>query len=69
MEGRKPAIDPRYETNSFAEAQLVQVIRKCWTFNPDARPNMTEVQNMLKEAIAEDKRLRASVSGPLPPNQ
>ena len=67
MKGTTPKIDPRYETSSFAEGQLVEVIRRCWTYDPEIRPNMTEVQSMLKDAILENEKLQEAVSGPLPP--
>lgn len=66
MKGRTPTIDQRYKTNSFAESRLVQIIERCWIYDPDIRPSMSEVKTMLMEAIAEDGRLQNSVAGPLP---
>lgn len=54
--GETAFIDPRYRERSFAESKLVEVIERCYAFNPDERADINEIQQMLEEAIAEDNR-------------
>eukprot|EP00543_Licmophora_paradoxa_P000828 CAMPEP_0202458468 /NCGR_PEP_ID=MMETSP1360-20130828/25669_1 /ASSEMBLY_ACC=CAM_ASM_000848 /TAXON_ID=515479 /ORGANISM="Licmophora paradoxa, Strain CCMP2313" /LENGTH=503 /DNA_ID=CAMNT_0049079031 /DNA_START=636 /DNA_END=2147 /DNA_ORIENTATION=- len=47
--GEKPYIDPRYRTRSELEGFLVELIEKCWAFNPDDRPTIFELLVVLRE--------------------
>ena len=51
-------IDPRFYNRSFAEAKLIDVIKRCHVYDPDERADITEIQKMLEDAIAEDEEIR-----------
>ena len=44
-----PYIDPRYETRSFGEGRLVEIMRKCHKINPSERVDIFEVVRHLRE--------------------
>jgi len=50
-------IDPRYKTRSYAEKKLVEIMEKCWKFDPDERPEIFEVVQYLRNAIRENDKL------------
>ena len=55
--GETAYIDDRYRTRSFAESKLVQLIEKCFVFDPEERITIFEAVRFLQEAINEnDKR-------------
>lgn len=58
MRGIMPYIDKRWKDNSFAEGQLVRAIEMCHHREPDDRANIFEVVDLLREAVAENKRRR-----------
>ena len=33
-DGELPFVDPRFEDGSYAEQKLVQVLQRCWIYNP-----------------------------------
>ena len=57
MKGQKPPIDPRYPERSFAERTLVEIIERCWIYDPDERIDIFEAVETLLDAI---KRLETS---------
>jgi serine/threonine protein kinase len=58
-DAKKPYIDPRYRSRSFAEGQLVEIIELCWTYDPDERPDIFEIGRLLKAAY--DAEIRHQV--------
>ena len=56
VKGKLAYIDPRYRERSFAEAQLVDVMEKCWVYDPDERIDIFEVVRLLRMAVAENKK-------------
>ena len=55
--GETAYIDDRYRTRSFAESKLVELIEKCFAFDPEERITIFEAARFLQEAINEnDKR-------------
>jgi hypothetical protein len=51
MKGEKPPIDPRYRERSFAERTMVDIIERCWIYNPDERIDIFEVVHILRDAV------------------
>jgi hypothetical protein len=47
-------IDPRYRNRSFGESKLVEIIERCWVFNPDKRIDIFELVQVLREVIKEN---------------
>lgn len=46
-----PYIDPRYRNRSLEEGALVEIMEKCWAFDPDDRPDVFQVVAFLRDAI------------------
>lgn len=46
-------MDPRYREKSNEEAKLVEIIEKCFTFDPNDRPSIFEVVDFLRKAVDE----------------
>ncbi|GAX24170.1 hypothetical protein FisN_4Lh255 [Fistulifera solaris] len=51
MKGEKPPIDPRFRERSFAEQTMVDIIERCWIYNPDERIDIFGVVQILREAV------------------
>lgn len=51
IKGDKAFIDPRYRTKSFAESKLVDIIERCWEYDPDKRPDIFEVVIHLRDTL------------------
>ncbi len=60
----KPYVDERYRTRSYAEGKLVDIMERCWEFDPAKRISIFDAVKMLREASKENDR-RQNVS-PLP---
>jgi hypothetical protein len=56
-DGETSAIDQRFYSRSFGENSLIDIILKCWVFNPDERIGINELQELLEEAVAVDEHL------------
>ena len=52
MDGDKAFIDPRYRTRN---SKLVDIIQRCWEYDPDLRPDIFEIVKYLREAIEQQK--------------
>jgi serine/threonine protein kinase len=61
VNGEKPYIDPRYRSRSFAEGQLVEIMERCWTYDADERPDMSEIVRLLRAAYELDKRRQVEI--------
>ena len=57
--GEKPYIDPLWSKESFAEAELVNVIYECWHWHPENRPSIGELVLMLRESVDKNRDLIA----------
>ena len=55
IDGKLPYVDPRYETSSFAERKLVNIMKRCWTYDPKRRADIFEVVEYLREAVKENR--------------
>jgi len=63
--GQLPYIDPRYRTRSFAEGKLVEIMERCWEYEPDNRADIFEVSDFLTEAVIENRKLIGSLPSAL----
>jgi hypothetical protein len=52
-------IDPRWRTRSYVEGKLVEIMEKCWKYNPDERIDIFEVVRLLRDVLKESKRRKA----------
>lgn len=55
IDGQLPFVDERYRTRSYIERQLIYVMEKCWAYEPDKRPPMSEVASFLRKVKAKAK--------------
>ena len=49
-------IDPRYQNRSFTEGELANIIKLCWTYNPDDRIDIFQLAQLLRAANEENDR-------------
>ena len=56
-DGQLPYVDPRYRNRSYAEGRLVDIMEQCWKYDPDKRIDIFSVVKLLREAVAENKKL------------
>lgn len=54
--GDKPYIDPRWRTNSFAEGKIVELIERCFEYDPEDRIDIFEAVRFLRDAVEENER-------------
>jgi hypothetical protein len=55
--GELAYVDPRYEAKSYGESRLVDIMKRCWEYDPVKRIDIFEVVRLLREAIQENARL------------
>ena len=53
--GETAVIDPRF-VNDFGLGKLVEVIERCFVYNPDKRADINEIKQMLEQAIADTEQ-------------
>ena len=53
--GELPFVDPRYKDRSFAEKKLVELMEKCWIYNPDERISSFEAVEFLRKAVRDNE--------------
>ena len=51
-------IDDRYRTRSFAEGKLVEIMERCWVYDPVKRADIFEVVRFLRDAVEENNALQ-----------
>mmetsp|Transcript_21509 Transcript_21509/g.45988 ORF Transcript_21509/g.45988 Transcript_21509/m.45988 type:complete len:314 (-) Transcript_21509:288-1229(-) len=56
IDGGVAYIDPRYRERSFGERKLVELVEKCWVYDPGERISIFEAVNFLRDAIEENKK-------------
>lgn len=56
--GEKPFFDSRWRNRSFAERKIVELLERCFEFDPEERIDMFEVVKFLREAVAENSQRR-----------
>jgi hypothetical protein len=50
-----PYVDPRYKDRSYAEKMLVELMEKCWIYDPDERISSFEAVEFLRKAVRDNK--------------
>lgn len=56
VNGTQAFIDERYRTRSYIEGRLVELMEKCWTYDPKKRISIFEAVAFLKETVKEHER-------------
>ena len=57
-DGELPFVDSRFEDGSYAEQKLVQVLQRCWIYNPADRADIFEVVALLKEGVEANNKIQ-----------
>jgi hypothetical protein len=52
-------IDPRWRNHSFAEGLLVDIMEKCWEYDPNDRIEIGQLVLLLRQAVAENEQHEA----------
>jgi hypothetical protein len=55
--GAQQVVDPRYRTKSFADGKLVDLIERCWEYDPAKRANIFELVEALQKALDENEHV------------
>lgn len=55
IKGELAYVDPRFKERSFAEKKLVELMEKCWIYEPDDRISIFDAVTFLREAVAENE--------------
>ncbi|KAL7540176.1 hypothetical protein ACHAXR_009931 [Thalassiosira sp. AJA248-18] len=55
IDGKLPFVDSRYRDRSFAEKKLIELMEKCWIYDPDERISMFDAVTFLRKAIKENE--------------
>mmetsp|Transcript_2823 Transcript_2823/g.5888 ORF Transcript_2823/g.5888 Transcript_2823/m.5888 type:complete len:687 (-) Transcript_2823:20-2080(-) len=50
-------VDPRFKKRSYAEKKLVELMEKCWIYNPDDRISIFEAVEFLRNVLKENAAL------------
>lgn len=50
-QGETSFLDPRWKNVSYGEGKLVELIEKCWEFDPKLRPTSGEIVLFLRDAL------------------
>jgi hypothetical protein len=62
-----PYIDPRWRTRSYVEGRLVEIMEKCWSYDPDQRIDIFEAVRLLRETLKVNNRRKAEARRLLTP--
>lgn len=57
IDGQLPSVDSRFEEGSYAEQKLLQVLQKCWIYDPADRTDIFKVVALLKEAVETNNKM------------
>lgn len=58
--GEVPYIDPRYKERSFAEAKLIDIMQRCWTYERRKRIDIFKLVSLLQDAVKENRQRQAT---------
>ncbi len=53
-------VDPRFRKRSFAEKKLVELMEKCWIYDPNDRISIFETVEFLRNVIKENAALNVA---------
>ena len=54
INGILPYLDPRYKERSYAEEKLVELMEKCWLYDPDERISIFDAVEFLRQAVKDN---------------
>jgi len=54
INGKLPYLDPRYKERSYAEKKLVELMEKCWLYDPDERISIFDAVEFLRQAVKDN---------------
>ena len=57
IDGELPYVDLRYKERSFAERKLIELMEKCWIYDPNERISIFDAVDFLKKAVEENMEL------------
>jgi len=55
IDGKLPYVDERWKERSFGERKLIELMEKCWIYDPKERISIFDAVVFLKEAIKENE--------------
>ena len=58
IDGKLPYVDPRWKERSYIERRLVELMEKCWVYDPDERADIFYAVNHLKETLREHNKMK-----------
>lgn len=56
MKGEKSYLDPRYRGKNFIQDELIELMYKCWHYEPDKRADIFEAVTILRDILEESKK-------------
>jgi len=59
IDGEIPFIDPRYRERSLADRTLVDLMKRCWVYDPAERISIFEAVDILKKAVEDNRKEEA----------
>jgi len=62
INGKLPYLDPRYKERSYAEKKLVELMEKCWLYDPDERISIFDAVEFLRQAV-KDNAVKSGLVG------
>ncbi|KAL9182905.1 hypothetical protein ACHAXT_004184 [Thalassiosira profunda] len=63
IDGGLAYVDARYRERSFAETKLVELMEKCWIYDPDKRISIFDAVAFLRKAVKENAKRGNKSSG------
>ena len=57
IDGELPYVDLRYKERSFAERKLIELMEKCWIYDPNERISIFDAVDFLRKAVEENMEL------------
>ena len=54
INGKLPFVDSRYRERSFAEKKLIELMEKCWIYDPSERISIFGAVEFLRQAVKEN---------------
>jgi hypothetical protein len=54
INGILPYLDHRYKERSYAEEKLVEIMEKCWLYDPDERISIFDAVEFLRQAVKDN---------------
>lgn len=62
IDGKLPYIDPRWKERSYIERRLVELMEKCWVYDPDERVDIFYAVDFLKDTVREHNKMKEQQS-------